>query len=60
MFVCYVCVVVVVVGVVWLVVVVGKFGQAVFGSRAVAMGSCALCHYQTASPLDAPFGVETP
>ena len=46
---------VVVVGVVWLVVVVGKFGLAVFGSRAVAMGSCALCHYHTASPLDVPF-----
>ena len=60
MFVCYVCVVVVVVGGVWLVLVVGKFGLAVFGSGAIAMGCCALCHYQTASPLDVPFGVETP
>ena len=23
------------------------------------MGYCALCHYQTASPPDVPFGVET-
>ena len=48
-------VVVVVVGGVWLVVVVGKFGLAVFGSGAVAMGCCALRHYQTTSPPDVPF-----